>query len=115
MRMHIQCVYIRRKSGPSTPPTGRSLPATTRETTSTSSSPEVLDLASVTELALERRHIRRLQNLAGLTSLRKASFADNQISHIEGLEGCTMLEELCLEDNRLSAIEGLNGLTRCGK
>lgn len=36
------------------------------------------------ELNLERRHIRRLQNLASLTSLRSASFLDNQVSGVFG-------------------------------
>jgi Leucine-rich repeat (LRR) protein len=53
-----------------------------------------------------------LQNLSGLTNVRRMSFADNQISHIEGLECCTACEELCLEDNRIGSIEGLQGLTR---
>ena len=92
--------------------TGRSTPIAS-EPAAASSSSESIDLSSVVELALERRHIRRLQNLSQLKSLRRASFADNQISHIEGLEGCALLEELSLEDNRLSSIEGLNGLTRC--
>lgn len=42
------------------------------------------DLSNIVELNLERRHIRRLQNLASLTSLRSASFLDNQVSGVFG-------------------------------
>ncbi|KAG1679410.1 hypothetical protein FOA52_007701 [Chlamydomonas sp. UWO 241] len=75
----------------------------------------VLDLGRVVELNLERKHIRRLQNLQGLRGLRCASFLDNQVSHIEGLEDCTSLEELSLEDNRITVIEGLHHLRRLRK
>ncbi|GAX73782.1 hypothetical protein CEUSTIGMA_g1233.t1 [Chlamydomonas eustigma] len=79
------------------------------------SSPRANDLSRTTELCLERRHIRRIQNLESLTALKVARFVDNQISHIEGLESCTALEELCLEDNRLGSIEGLQGLGKLKK
>ena len=46
--------------------------------TGSSSAPSP-DLASILELSLERRHIRRLQNLGGLLALRRASFVDNQV------------------------------------
>ncbi|KAF5838089.1 hypothetical protein DUNSADRAFT_3398 [Dunaliella salina] len=82
---------------------------------SASTSGQELAPAQITELVLERKHIRRLQNLSLLPNLRRASFADNQISHIESLEGCTALEELCLEENRVVAIEGLQGCTRLKK
>ena len=36
-----------------------------------SSSSALPELSAITELSLERRHIRRLQNLGGLVSLRK--------------------------------------------
>jgi len=82
---------------------------------SASTSGQELAPTQITELVLERKHIRRLQNLSLLPNLRRASFADNQISHIESLEGCTALEELCLEENRVVAIEGLQGCTRLKK
>ncbi|GIL73909.1 hypothetical protein Vretimale_5145, partial [Volvox reticuliferus] len=73
------------------------------------------DPGSITDLTLERMHIRRLQQLAQLTSLRRASLADNEISSLEGIEGCRMLEELSLEANRVSSLVGLGGLTRIRK
>ncbi|GFR51283.1 hypothetical protein Agub_g13641 [Astrephomene gubernaculifera] len=71
--------------------------------------------ASITDLSLERMHIRRLQQLASLTSLKRASLADNEISSLEGIEGCRTLEELSLEANRVSSLVGLGGLTRVRK
>ena len=38
----------------------------------------------ITELRLERKHIRRLQSMNDLTHLRIASFADNELSSIDG-------------------------------
>ncbi|GLI61365.1 hypothetical protein VaNZ11_003728 [Volvox africanus] len=73
------------------------------------------DPGSITDLTLERMHIRRLQQLAQLTSLRRASLADNEISSLEGIEGCRGLEELSLEANRVSSLVGLGGLTRIRK
>ncbi|EFJ42239.1 hypothetical protein VOLCADRAFT_119475, partial [Volvox carteri f. nagariensis] len=70
---------------------------------------------SITDISLERMHIRRLQQLAALTSLKRASLADNEISSLEGIEGCRALEELSLEANRVSSLVGLGGLTRIRK
>lgn len=64
-------------------------------------------LASVEELVLEHRRIRRMQALEGLVCLRRLSLCDNDITVIEGLGDCTRLEELCLEDNRITQIGGL--------
>ncbi|GIL49189.1 hypothetical protein Vafri_5338 [Volvox africanus] len=73
------------------------------------------DPGFITDLTLERMHIRRLQQLAQLTSLKRASLADNEISSLEGIEGCRGLEELSLEANRVSSLVGLGGLTRIRK
>ncbi|GLC71381.1 hypothetical protein PLESTF_001109300 [Pleodorina starrii] len=73
------------------------------------------DPGSITDLSLERMHIRRLQQLVSLTSLKRASLADNEISSLEGIEGCRSLEELSLEANRVSSLVGLGGLTRVRK
>ncbi|KAG2444570.1 hypothetical protein HXX76_001315 [Chlamydomonas incerta] len=70
---------------------------------------------AITDLSLERMHIRRLQQLASLVSLKRASLADNEVSSLEGIEGCRQLEELSLEANRVSSLVGLGGLTRLRK
>ncbi|MEW5304785.1 MAG: hypothetical protein WDW36_007372 [Sanguina aurantia] len=72
-------------------------------------------LGCITELVIERQHIRRLQHLGSLASLRRASFADNELGSMEGLEGCVALEELCLQDNRIGAVAGIATLTRLTK
>ena len=69
----------------------------------------------VEEVVLERRRVRRLQNLERLTGMRRASFCDNEIARLEGLEECTALEELSLEENRIVVIEGLQRLTALKK
>ncbi|KAG2449146.1 hypothetical protein HYH02_005893 [Chlamydomonas schloesseri] len=70
---------------------------------------------AITDLSLERMHIRRLQQLASLVSLKRANLADNEVSSLEGIEGCRQLEELSLEANRVSSLVGLGGLTRLRK
>lgn len=52
--------------------------------------------------------VRRIQNMEKLTSLRRASFADNELTRLEGLDQCTALEELSVEDNRIMSIDGLS-------
>ncbi|XRB06100.1 U2 small nuclear ribonucleoprotein A [Pycnococcus provasolii] len=64
--------------------------------------------ASVHEICIEHRNIRRLQNLQAMGyACRRVSFCDNDIARIENLETLTHLEELSLEDNRIELIEGL--------
>ena len=95
--------FVNRRSGWSAPPPaiGDSSPV-----------PPIADgwRSVLQELELDHCSIRRLQNLHGLTSLRRASFSDNELTHVEGLEGCTALEELILEENRITQLEGLSTL-----
>jgi len=65
----------------------------------------------VEEIVVEHQRVRRIQNLEKLTSLRRASFVDNELTRLEGLDFCTALEELSVEDNRIMAIEGLSHCT----
>ena len=60
---------------------------------------------AVEELELNHQHLRKLHNLEKLTSLRRASFCNNELTRIEGLERCSLLEELSLEDNRIMKLE----------
>lgn len=66
-----------------------------------------LEPAQIQELVVERRHIRRLQNLTQLVNLRRASFADNQISHIEG-EGCGRIDGIGTDRTR-ARVQGQGG------
>ena len=65
-------------------------------------------LASVEQLVLEHRRIRRMQALDGLINMRRLSLCDNDITVIEELQDCTRLEELSLEDNRITQMSGLS-------
>ena len=64
----------------------------------------------VEELELNHQHLRKLHNLEKLTSLRRASFCNNELTRIEGLERCSLLEELSLEDNRIMKLENVSSL-----
>ena len=65
---------------------------------------------TVEELELNHQHLRKLHNLEKLTSLRRASFCNNELTRIEGLERCSLLEELSLEDNRVMKLENVASL-----
>ena len=62
------------------------------------------------ELELDHQHLRKLHGLERLSSLRRASFCNNELARIEGLEQCALLEELSLEDNRLTKLENVSSL-----
>ncbi|KDO34129.1 hypothetical protein SPRG_01399 [Saprolegnia parasitica CBS 223.65] len=66
--------------------------------------------ATVEELHVDHESLSMLSHLEKLTSLRVASFSDNDLSFIDGLSQCTNLEELALDNNQIMTIENLDTL-----
>jgi len=64
----------------------------------------------IEQLLANHMNIRKIDNLAQFTSIRKLQLIDNFIVRIEGLEGCCLLEELSLENNKIERIEGISHL-----
>ncbi|EQC34689.1 hypothetical protein SDRG_08006 [Saprolegnia diclina VS20] len=67
---------------------------------------------TVEELHVDHESLSMLSHLEKLTSLRIASFSDNDLSFIDGLSQCTSLEELALDNNQIMTIENLDALVQ---
>jgi Leucine-rich repeat (LRR) protein len=68
------------------------------------------DVKDIISLNLSFSNIAKIQNLVGLTSLRKLKLNSNTITKIENLEDLTNLEWLNLSFNNITKIENLGCL-----
>ncbi|OQR95919.1 hypothetical protein THRCLA_07461 [Thraustotheca clavata] len=66
--------------------------------------------SEVEELHIDHESLTTLSYLEKLTSLRVASFSDNDISFIDGISQCVSLEELVLDNNQIMTIENFETL-----